>query len=159
MILKVYIKNELFHLPRKQKDLTDLIKEKFYKRKKLVKDAFQKMYRIEKIECNQRDLEYDKNLNIFLLNLYLLFLEKKDIENMEIKIQLTNQEITKELELAIGNIENNPIEEIEVKLQEYINQRVSEDEKEVVSEENTDNEMSVEFNMKWVKEMNRKLQW
>lgn len=43
MILKVYIKNHMFQLPRSQDDLTELIKERLYENKKLVKSAITKL--------------------------------------------------------------------------------------------------------------------
>lgn len=65
----------MFQLPRKQDDLTELIKERLYKNKKLVKSAITKLYPIS--EVDNENIIIKRNTNIFLLNLYLLVLQEK----------------------------------------------------------------------------------
>lgn len=145
MIFKAQIKKYVFHLPRNQEDLTNLIKERFYEKKELVKSSINKMYSITKLETNHKGVDYNRDLNIFLLNIYLLHLESKGIENLEdLKIVLSNDNIKNELKKDFKNINSEtPLEEIE----EIIQQSLNEDTKE---EKNI-------FNMKWIKETDRKI--
>lgn len=149
MIVKTYIKNHLFHLPRKQEDLTAQIKEKFFKRKKLVKSGINKMYPVTKIEKENNKLESSRDLNIFLLNIYLLFIESKGLDQLSnIEIELTNENIKKELSKEISQIEKqSEIEDIEKHVENYIKNSF---------QKNKETKQNI-FNMKWIIEMDRKL--
>lgn len=152
MILKVYIQKNLYHLPRDQTDLTKMISETFYKRKTLVKSAFPKMYRITKIENS--NLEFDKSVNLFLINLYLLVAQYKKKTEKDITFKLSDKniinEISKELDKSFENIE---VENIEKEVINFISNNQIEKNDSNGSEQGT----AVEFNMNWIKEMDRKI--
>lgn len=154
MILKVYIQKHLFHLPRKQDDLTRTIKETFYKRKPLVKTGFAKLYPISDIELE--GIKYEKNVNIFLINLYLLVMEHqgKLLKRNDIKIKLSDENIIKELSKILNvDIKSETLENIESKVDKYIHN--NEEPLEDVKKEQ--GELDVEFNIDWVKAMDKKI--
>lgn len=152
MIIKAYIRNHLFHLPRKQDDLTEQIKEKFYSRKKLIKSSIAKMYPISKIETkdDKIKIEHSRDLNIFLLNIYLLFIENKGIDQLsKIEIKLTNENIKQELSKEIEEIgKNTEIEEVEKHVFNHIRN------KDIVKKSTKNKDI---FNMDWVIQMDKKL--
>lgn len=153
MILKVYIRKHLFHLPRKQDDLTEMIKEKFYQRKPLVKSGLTKLYRISNIE---EDIEYEKDVNIFLINLYLLVLENDGaLENIkDIQITLSDENIKNHLAKIIKkDIKDTSIDEIEKLINEHLTKKDNADK----GSDNTKALNKVEFSIDWVKNMDRKL--
>lgn len=152
MIIKAYIRNHLFHLPRNQDDLTEQIKEKFYSRKKLIKSSITKMYPISKIETkdDKIKIEHSRDLNIFLLNIYLLFIENKGIDQLsKIEIKLTNENIQQELGKEIEKIgKNTKIEEIEKLVFNHIKNKGT------VKKPTKNKDI---FNMEWVIQMDKKL--
>lgn len=153
MILKVYIKKHLFHLPRKQDDLTSLVKEKLYKRKKLIKSGITKLYRISEIESN--NIKFDKNVNIFLVNLYLLTIdnEKNPTTHDDVEITLSDENILTALSNIIGEkLIDLSIEEVEFKINNYLNGVETKG-----SDTDKDNDIKVEFNLDWVKAMDRRI--
>lgn len=160
MILKVYIRKHLFHLPRKQDDLTELIKEKFYKRKPLVKSGFTKLYRISDIENSE--IQYEKDVNIFLINLYLEVLDHqgKLTNEKDISITLSDDNIKKEIATVINeDIHDLSIEDIEKKVDDFLNEKDTSDKKTSDKENTTkkENNLNVKFSIEWVKNMDKKL--
>lgn len=156
MIIKVSIKNEVIHLPRDQKDLTEIIKKKYYKRKPLVKSGFSKLYQISNIDND--DIEYEKSVNIFLVNLYLLVLQYKgELINEKINMILSDENIKEELSKILNvKFTDLSIEEIETKVEDYI----SKENKEIQNneeDENKETDFKVEFNIDWVREMDKHL--
>lgn len=150
MILKIYIRKKLFHLPRNQEDLTEMIKEEFYKRKPLVKSGFAKLYNITDIE--NKKISYEKNTNIFLINLYLLVLEFKGIlasvEDNEFELSDIN------IKTEISNILNEDIQALSIEeLEERVSNFITNN-----PIKNSNNEsVKVSFNMEWVKAMDKKI--
>lgn len=160
MILKVYIRKHLFHLPRKQDDLTELIKEKFYKRKPLVKSGFTKLYRISDIENSE--IQYEKDVNIFLINLYLEVLDHKGklTNEKDISITLSDDNIKKEIATIINeDIHDLSIEDIEKKVDDFLNEKDASNKKTSDKENTTkkENDLNVKFSIEWVKKMDKKL--
>lgn len=83
MIVKVYIKRHLFHLPTtKLNDLLEQVEEALGKGN-INKENFEKLYPLTKIEENDNILVEKQNTNIFLLNLLLLVLNHKEKEITE----------------------------------------------------------------------------
>jgi hypothetical protein len=157
MIIKIYIRKHVFHLPRKQENLTDMIKEKFYKRKPLVKSGIAKMYRISDIESEE--IKYEKNVNIFLVNLYLLALENegKLKDENDIKITLSDENIIEELsEITNSNLNNLSIEEIEEEIHTYLSGEKGGN-PDSAQEREKEESIEVEFSIDWVKKMDKKL--
>jgi len=157
MILKVYIQKHLFHLPRNQENLTEMIKEKFYKRKPLVKSGITKLYRITEIE--NKEIKYKNSVNIFLVNLYLLLLEQKGELTNKTNIPITlsdeniKNELSKELDQEVNEMS---IEELEEKINQYMTENVSNEQSD--TENSSEKEkIEVDFSMKWVKEMDKKI--
>src|SRR5699024_2563351 len=115
-----------FHLPRNQENLTEMIKEKFYKRKPLVKSGITKLYRITEIE--NKEIKYKNSVNIFLVNLYLLLLEQKGELTNKTNIPITlsdeniKNELSKELDQEVNEMS---IEELEEKINQYMTENVS----------------------------------
>jgi len=163
MILKVYIKKNLFHLPRKQDDLTEMVRERFYKRKPLVKSGLTKLYRITDIESE--NIKYEKDVNLFLVNLYLLVLEHREElkSDKDITITLSNDTIISELSKKLNDeLEGLSIEELEEKIKQYISgEKAMDQQKTVVKEEGekegNDQNLEVDFSISWVKAMDKKL--
>lgn len=153
MIVKMYIQKHLFHLPRKQDDLTEMIKERFYKRKPLVKSGITKLYRISDVE--NKTIKYEKNVNIFLVNLYLLLLEDegKLLHEEDIQITLSDENIIKEISKITGEkLNGSSIEEIERTVHEHLNSK-----EKGGNNKTHDKSINVEFSLDWVKKMNRRL--
>src|SRR5690625_2431707 len=153
MIIKAYIRNHLFHLPRNQNDLTEQVKEKLYNRKKLIKSGISKMYPITKLETknNETKIEHSKDLNIFLLNIYLLYLESKGIDYLSnIQIKLSNDNIYQSLKNEIEQVDKHTtIEETEKIVLDHIE----------TSRNNKEKSFQTQnvFNMDWVINMDKKL--
>lgn len=163
MILKLYIQKTLFHLPRNQEDLTEMVKENFYKRKELIKSSVTKLYFISDIE--NKNVKYEKNTNIFLINLYLLILEynREFSIDSEISITLSDENILKELSKNLGeDLKDLSIEELEEKIDSYISTNknsVKQNKKSIKgSDKQTKGQnVDVEFSLAWVKEMDKKI--
>jgi len=159
MIINVYIKKHSFKLPRDQEDLTEQIKKRFYRKKTLSKSAITKTYNISKIEEN---IDYKKDINIFLLNLYLLILEKNHIKNFkDIPIKLSNEKIIEELSQILNqNLNGLSVEDIEEIVLIYLNtstEKENNENKDVSSYEENLNINEVEFTIDWVKKIDKKI--
>lgn len=161
MILKLYIKKNLFHLPRKQDDLTRMIKELFYKRKTLVKSSLPKMYQISDIE--NKNIKYEKNVNIFLINLYLLVLQSdEELASDDITITLSDENIISELSKKLDkDLKDLSIEKLEKIIGNYISseQEKNEQSKTISKGRDAENDQNVDvdFTIAWVKAMDKKI--
>src|SRR5699024_1706632 len=159
MIINVYIKKHAFKLHRNQEELTEQIKKRFYRKKTLSKSAITKTYNISKIEEN---IDYKKDINIFLLNLYLLILEKNHIKNFkDIPIKLSNKKIIEELSQILNqNLNGLSVEDIEEIVLIYLNtntEKENNENKDVSSYEENLNINEVEFTIDWVKKIDKKI--
>lgn len=155
MILKVYIKNHMFQLPRSQDDLTELIKERLYENKKLVKSAITKLYPISDID--NKNIFIQKNTNIFLLNLYLLILQKKNklefTEQTTIDNKIIYEKIYEETKLDVSSV---PIEEAEKMILQHLEQNEIEHNQD--TEDTSDPFQNIEFSTSWLKKAHCELQ-
>ncbi|UOE94779.1 hypothetical protein [Alkalihalobacillus sp. LMS39] len=161
MILKVYIKRNLFHLPRKQNDLTELIKEKFYKNKTLVKTAFQKLYSITEIE--NENIVVERNTNIFLLNLYLLVLQEKGELAFTEKVEFNDKVLLQKIEEKTRlNVLNDSIEDIEELVLNHLyptEQKATKKER-LLDTKDTSSRATfdhIDFSIEWIKKAHNKL--
>ena len=158
MIVKVYVKKVLFHLPRNQNDLTEMVKEEFYKRKPLDKSGFSKLYQIAEIE--NEEIAFDKKVNLFLVNLYLLVLEKqKKLESADdIGIELSDGEIMNEISSLIGeDVQSLPFDKLEERIEKYLSGESVHDKPAAEKPKETSKKEipAVEFNMSWIRKADR----
>lgn len=152
MIVRVYLKSHLFHLPRKQDDLTQLIIERFYQNKKLVKAAIQKLYPIIKIE--NENLKIEKDTNIFLLNLYLLVLQERgELQDLEyLQESINNEWLLQKIAEKTGlNLYEKSFDEIESIVIEHLYKKEKENDTLSILE-------NVEYSIKWVQKANNLLE-
>lgn len=173
MLIKVYLKSEMFHLPIAHDELVQQVTEKLYTKKKLVNSAIGKQYPIIKIEGNENIIIDKQRTNIFLLNFLLLVMYEHDKEIEEEKhysdsfIVECLEELT-QLNLSKG------YEDLEQKILDYLANKSSNHEQETLtfsdmmndeegnrySEDTSDTEdtfKNVKFSMDWVKQAHKKL--
>lgn len=160
MILKVYIKSHMFQLPRKQDDLTELIKERLYKNKKLVKSAITKLYPIS--EVDNENIIIKRNTNIFLLNLYLLVLQEKEELAFTEKTILDNETLFQKLKEKTNlDVSNVSIEEAEKIILNYLYPNENQTTHDTITEDTKDTDdtfQNIEFSMSWIKKAHYELQ-
>jgi len=175
MLIKVYLKSEMFHLPIAHKELVRQVTEKLYKEMKLINSAIGKQYPILKVEGNENIIINKQRTNIFLLNFLLLVLYEQggeiDEENhfSDSFIIECLEELT-QLDLSQG------YEDLEQKLLDYLANKSSHYEGESlivdiaestydtdgIPTETNDTEdtfKNVKFSMDWVKQAHKKLEF
>lgn len=159
MILKVYIKRHMFQLPRKQDDLTEIVTEKLYRNKKLVKSAITKLYSIGEIEPNDYII-IERNTNIFLLNLYLLVLQEKRELAFTEKITLNDDILLKKIEDKTNlKVSNLSVEETEKLVLNYLYSSEKETPEEDIEDTKDTKEIfqNIEYNIDWIKKAHNQL--
>lgn len=158
MILKVYIKRHMFQLPRKQDDLTDLIAEKLYQNKKLVKSAITKMYSITEVE--NENIIIERNTNIFLLNLYLLVLQEKGELAFTEKVTLNNEILLQGIEEKTNlNVSTVSVEETEELVLNHL-YPTEQEEVEVDTDDTEDTQeifQNIKYSIDWIKKAHNHL--
>lgn len=158
MILKVYIRTQMFQLPRKQDDLTNLVSERLYQTKKLVKSAITKMYSIDKVE--NENVFIERKTNIFLLNLYLLVLQEKGELAFTEKTTLNNEILLKGIEEKTNlNVSSASVEETEKLVLNYLypieHEKPERDTKD--TEETKEIFKNIEYSIDWIKKAHNHL--
>lgn len=182
MLIKVYLKSSMFHLPIAHNELVKQVTEKLYANKVLVNSAIGKMYPIQKIEGNEKIIIEKQKTNIFLLNFLLLVMyeHNKEIEEenfysdsfiIECLEELTQLELSNGYEdleeKIISYLENNNSSNTEDSLP-FINENGEENEVQAISNSKDESDTSnisdtsdtlrtVKFNMDWVKQAHEKL--
>lgn len=120
MIVKVYIKRHLFHLPVLKSDgLLERVEEALGK-ENINKENFEKLYPLTKIEENENILVEKQNTNIFLLNLLLLVLNHKEKEITEQEYYNKDLIISKLEEETNLDLQGLPFEVLEKKIEKYL---------------------------------------
>ncbi|WP_186672950.1 hypothetical protein [Sporosarcina sp. BP05] len=120
MLVKVYIKKYMFHLPMKDSELHNQVQEKL--KKEVDKSSIYKLYPLTKIEDDNGNILIEKqHTNIFLLNFLLLVLNhnEKEIEKQE---HYSNNVIIGKLEKEIkSDLKALTFEAIEKEVSNYLN--------------------------------------
>lgn len=152
MLIKVYIKKNMFHLPGKQDKLSEQIEITL--NKKIDRAKFSKLYPIDAVD-HENILIEKQHTNIFLLNLLLLVLNqnKKSITRSE---YYNDSFIVSSLEEETGlNLKGVPFETLEVEINNYLNpQKIKIEEKEGEKESFLNN---IEFSLDWLKKAQKEL--
>ena len=173
MLIKVYLKSEMFHLPIAHDELVQQVTEKLYKERKLVNSAIGKQYPILKIEGNENIIINKQRTNIFLLNFLLLVLYEQG-KKIEEEKHFSDSFIIECLEELTQLDLSNGYEDLEQKTLDYLANKSSNHEGEILtfssmknddneegnSEETNDTEdalKNVKFSMDWVKQAHKKL--
>ncbi|MFP7461700.1 hypothetical protein SFC52_24160 [Niallia circulans] len=147
----------MFQLPRKQDDLTELVTEKLYKNKKLIKSAITKLYSISEVEPNEYII-IERNTNIFLLNLYLLVLQEMGELAFTEKTTLNDDILLKKIEEKTNlNVSNLSVEEIEQLVLTYLYS--SSKPNEVLKDTKDTEELfqNIEYSIDWIKKAHNQL--
>lgn len=171
MLIKAYLKSNMFHLPIAHDELIEQIKEQLFSDKELVPSAIGKLYPIQKIEGNKNIIIEKQRTNIFLLNFLLLVMYEKDIA-IEEEHTFNNNFIIEQLEELTALDLSNGYEDLEGKMIDYLSNKNKSshsdntqiplnetvDTTDTQETEDTNNALQkVIFNMEWVKQAHNKL--
>lgn len=180
MLIKVYLKSAMFHLPIEHKELVKQVSEKLYSNKELVNSAIGKLYPIQKIEGNEKIIIEKQKTNIFLLN-FLLSVMHEHNQEIEEENFYSDSFIIERLEDLTKLDLSNGYEDLEDKIISYLENYTSSKSEEILpftsDNEQTSKSLKVEkeesdtrdtgdtsdtlrtvkFNMDWVKQAHNKL--
>ncbi|PFC10032.1 hypothetical protein CN284_23270 [Bacillus cereus] len=171
MLIKAYIKKHMFHLPTLDNQILETQVEQALN-KKIDKSSVSKLYPLTKIEDNENILIEKQRTNIFLLNLLLLVLNRKE-KDITVQEYYNDVFITSKLEEETSLIlEHLSFDELEKNIMEYLTSSETDEPSEVITEviEMLDQMIegnkegsvfeNVEFSLNWLekaqKELNRR---
>ncbi|PGU51809.1 hypothetical protein [Bacillus cereus] len=171
MLIKAYIKKHMFHLPTLDNQILETQVEQALN-KKIDKSSVSKLYPLTKIEDNENILIEKQRTNIFLLNLLLLVLNRKE-QDITVQEYYNDVFITSKLEEETSLIlEHLSFDELEKNVMEYLTSSETDEPSEVITdvidmldqmiEENKEGSVfeNVEFSLNWLekaqKELNRR---
>lgn len=171
MLIKAYIKKHMFHLPTLDNQILETQVEQALN-KKIDKSSVSKLYPLTKIEDNENILIEKQRTNIFLLNLLLLVLNRKE-KDITVQEYYNDVFITSKLEEETSLIlEHLSFDELEKNVMEYLTSSETDEPSEVITEviemldqmieENKEGSVfeNVEFSLNWLekaqKELNRR---
>ncbi|WP_430384464.1 hypothetical protein [Bacillus toyonensis] len=171
MLIKAYIKKHMFHLPTLDNQILETQVEQALN-KKVDKSSVSKLYPLTKIEDNENILIEKQRTNIFLLNLLLLVLNRKE-KDITVQEYYNDVFITSKLEEETDLIlEHLSFDELEKNIMEYLTSSETDEPSEVITEviemldqmieENKEGSVfeNVEFSLNWLekaqKELNRR---
>ncbi|PFA82759.1 hypothetical protein [Bacillus cereus] len=171
MLIKAYIKKHMFHLPTLDNQILETQVEQALN-KKIDKSSVSKLYPLTKIEDNENILIEKQRTNIFLLNLLLLVLNRKE-KDITVQEYYNDVFITSKLEEETSLIlEHLSFDELEKNVMEYLTSFETDEPSEVITEviemldqmieENKEGSVfeNVEFSLNWLekaqKELNRR---
>lgn len=143
MIVKVYIKRHMFHLPMKEPELVELV-EKALNKENINKENFHKTFPLTKIEENDNIIVERQNTNIFLLNLLLWVLNHNNKEITEREYyneELMVSKLEEETQLELKGL---PFDAVEIEVDKYLNPPPVQTETEVESEPETGSQAETE---------------
>lgn len=145
MIVKVYIKRHLFHLPMKEVDLLERVVESLGK-ENINKENFGKLYPLTKIEENDNILIEKQYTNIFLLNLLLWVLNHNEKEITEQEYYNKDLMISKLEEETQLELQGLPFDILEKKIGNYLNPSTDKADLETETSSQTETEAQEEVN-------------
>lgn len=154
MLIKAYIKREMFRLPMDQDKLQNQVKEAF--KQEIEKSDIEKYYPLTKVEENENILVEKQQTNIFLLNLLLLVLNQR-------KTGFTNdfycneENIRTRLEEEIGLDKGARFEKVEKEVINFLNPSTSPETKNEVEKEGYSYLTNVQFSVGWLKGAQKEL--
>lgn len=171
MLIKAYIKKHMFHLPTLDNQILETQVEQALN-KQIDKSSVSKLYPLTKIEDNENILIEKQRTNIFLLNLLLLVLNRKE-KDITVQEYYNDVFITSKLEEETSLIlEHLSFDELEKNVMEYLTSSETDEPSEVITEviemldqmieENKEGSVfeNVEFSLNWLekaqKELNRR---
>ncbi|MDA2609939.1 hypothetical protein [Bacillus sp. GL1(2024)] len=171
MLIKAYIKKHMFHLPTLDNQILETQVEQALN-KKIDKSSVSKLYPLTKIEDNENILIEKQRTNIFLLNLLLLVLNRKE-KDITVQEYYNDVFITSKLEEETSLIlEHLSFDELEKNVMEYLTSSETDEPSEAITEviemldqmieENKEGSVfeNVEFSLNWLekaqKELNRR---
>lgn len=167
MLIKAYIKKHMFHLPTLDNQILETQVEQALN-KKIDKSSVSKLYPLTKIEDNENILIEKQRTNIFLLNLLLLVLNRKE-KDITVQEYYNDVFITSKLEEETSLIlEHLSFDELEKNIMEYLTSSETNEPSKVIEmldqmiEENKEGSVfeNVEFSLNWLdkaqKELNRR---
>lgn len=171
MLVKAYIKKHMFHLPTLDNQILETQVEQALN-KQIDKSSVSKLYPLTKIEDNENILIEKQRTNIFLLNLLLLVLNRKE-KDITVQEYYNDVFITSKLEEETSLIlEHLSFDELEKNVMEYLTSSETDEPSEVITEviemldqmieENKEGSVfeNVEFSLNWLekaqKELNRR---
>ena len=155
MLIKAYIKREMFRLPMDQNELQNQVEEAF---KKIEKSNAGKIFPLTKIEENENILVEKQRTNIFLLNLLLLVLNHNK-SGFTDEFNCNEENITSRLEEETGlDLKSITFDGVEKEVINFLNPPTAPTTKNEVEKEGFAYLKNVQFSVDWLKGAQKELE-